>query len=343
MQSIEQIPLVCTVVLAYGSSPSDLIDCLESLRNQTGVRQSIGVIQNGAPNDLMTRIEERFQWIHLIRNGQNVGAAAGRNIGIAWAESCHPDYLFFADNDATFAPNALQELIHSARSNPQAGFLGCVLYRKNEPGVVFSAGARMHTPLIEDHLLVIDPTRQVIQVDFVGSGAMLVPVETIRQIGRMDEGLFVYYEDADWCLRGQKAGLDTLVVTASAAFHDVPRGKINPRHVYYTTRNRLVVARRHGFFASLRERSVLVQIFSNAVRLALADDDLALTCAFAYSVAVIHAWRGRLGRCPDAFDRRNDIFLEGRLRRRIRATRLWHLMRQIKHLAIRPFSAGHAA
>jgi GT2 family glycosyltransferase len=332
MNSPSKTPFVCSIVLAYGGTDG-LFQCLESLSAQ-GVTQQIAIVQNGAPESLLERIAELYPEVSLIRNGGNVGAAAGRNIGIKWAESYHPDYLFFVDNDASLALDALANLIRAARSNTDAGFLGCVIYRKYEPNVVFSAGALMRHPLFDEHISKFDPKLKSYEADFVGTGAMLVPFDIVKSIGYFDEGLFVNYEDADWCLRGKRMGLRTLVVTKAVAYHDVPRAKFNPRQIYYTTRNRLIVAHRNRLFLSFKEKPVWQGIWSHGFKLILADDDAALTCATAYWLAVLHFNRGRLGECPHWMNIPKDQFAETRIRRRLRNTAPWQLARRVKHILL---------
>ncbi len=322
-------PTVCTIVLAFGKT-DELVYCLESLRSQIGVHQQICVVQNGAPESLLDEIAESFPEVRLIRNGANVGAAAGRNIGIAWAEVVRPDYLFFMDNDATLAPNALEILIGVAQSNSEVGFLGCVIYRKYEPNIVFSAGALMRRPLFDDHICKFDSETKSFQVDFVGIGAMLVPSHVVQSVGYLDEALYLNDEDTDWCLRGKEAGLKTLVVTQAAAFHDIPRGKFNPRHVYYTTRNRLVVAKRHGYFNSLWQAPVLRSLLERSLKMLVSTDEAAWTCLLALWIGVMDFRRNRLGRCREWMETPRSELAEARLRRRLWASPVWGIARQFK-------------
>ncbi len=324
-------PAVCAVVLAHGS-PDDLKLCLSSLECQVGVQLQVALVQNGASDQLMNEVEVSHPTVKLIRNGENVGAAAGRNIGIRWASSVTPDFIFFADNDATFACTAIQELARYAGTHPEAGFLGCVVYRKYEPTKIFGAGGFLRPPLHDEHVLSVEQSLTALQVDFVGSGAMLVPARTVELIGGFDERLFVYDEDIDWCLRGRQVNLESVVVAHAAAYHDVPRGKFNPRLVYYRTRNRLTVAKRFGYIASIWNREVLRWILSSIVRMMLVGDDLAWSCAFAFGLAVLDFLRNRGGKCPRAFEQANDAYPEARARRAIQKTRAWQVARHLKHL-----------
>jgi GT2 family glycosyltransferase len=314
-------PLVGSVVVAFGS-PEDTIECLESLGGQADARQIITVVQNGAPEAAMDRFERLFPAIHSIRNGENIGASAGRNLGMRQAMQHNPDFLFFVDNDITLAPNALQELMRAAQDHPDGGFISCTVYLKYDREKILSAGAVMRPPLEDAHLLEVNPNLKTYEVDFVSSCAMLVPAAMVEQIGGMDERLFLWEEDVDWCLRGRQAGWKTIVVTSAAAYHDVrPEEKnLSPKHLYYFLRNRLVVAQRYGYLSSLWQRKVFYPLLLRFFSTLFARTDLSITRALAFMTAIFHFQQGRLGRCPAFLDQNNDAFWERRVRRRLKKT-----------------------
>jgi GT2 family glycosyltransferase len=314
-------PLVGSVVVAFGS-PEDTIECLESLRGQTDARQIITVVQNGAEEAAMDRFERLFPEIHTIRNGENMGAAAGRNLGMRQAMRHDPDFLFYVDNDITLAPNALQELLRAAQDHPDAGFISCIVYLKCDREKILSAGALMKPPLEDAHLLEINPDLKTYEVDFVSSCAMLVPATMAEQIGGMDERLFLWEEDVDWCLRGHQAGWKTIVVASATAYHDArPEEKnLSPKHLYYFLRNRLVVARRYGYLSSLWQKKVFYPLLLRFLNTLFAKTDLSITRAMAFMIALFHFRQGRLGRCPAFLDQNNDAFWERRVRQRLKKT-----------------------
>lgn len=328
------VPRVCSVVLAFGN-PNDLMQCLETLQAQVAIEHHIALIQNGAAEQTLDRIALEFPRVHLIRNGANAGAAAGRNLGMRWAAQLKPDYLFFGDNDATFAPDAIHQLVGAAQANPDAAIFGAVIYQKFESEKIFGAGAFFRPPFFDEHVVAIDPSVPCFPVDFIGTGAMLVRAGAALELENFDEGLIVYFEDTDWCLRARRLGLQTMVVTQAAAFHDVPRGKFNPRHIYYTTRNRLVVARRHAMFNSITDKRVLAWLMERSWKMFIADEEIAWTCLIAYWIAVWHYLLHRLGRCPKWMETPRDNLTEARVRRYLWSTPFWRAGRGLKRVISR--------
>lgn len=328
-------PLVVSIVLAFGAK-DQLMDCIKSLEYQVGIRQQIVVVQNGAESEMLDDLEHRFQNLATIRNGVNVGSAAGRNLGIRWAVKHHAEYLFFADNDATFAPDALSNLLAVTFKHPEIGFLSCVVWRKSDPRKIFTAGALIEPPLSTRHLYEEPVDSQMRNVDFAPSCALLVPVNTVKSIGLMDESLFVYDEDIDWCLNGKAQGFNTVVVSASAAYHDIHAGKmISPLRVYYGIRNRLVVFQRHNIIPESRKgvmKVMRILLHNWWYHQLLGKGELSVTCSYAYLLGILHSQFGRLGAAPLYLQKPNANFFEGRLRRWVMQSLIWRGYRMIKQV-----------
>ena len=56
-------------------------------------------------------------------------------------------------------------------------------------------------------------------VDWVSGAAMLVPRRVIEEVGALDEGFFLFWEDADWCHRIKDAGYAVWCVPAARVVH----------------------------------------------------------------------------------------------------------------------------
>jgi GT2 family glycosyltransferase len=65
------------------------------------------------------------------------------------------------------------------------------------------------------------------RVDFVQGAALLVRRDAVNAVGPLDEGFFMYFEEADWSYRMHQSGGETwLVPTASVTHH----GGTDPGH-----------------------------------------------------------------------------------------------------------------
>jgi GT2 family glycosyltransferase len=70
----------------------------------------------------------------------------------------------------------------------------------------------------------------------------------LERIGGLDEGYYLYAEDADWCVRARRAGYACLWAPRSVVRHRVSgsSGAASPFKAYHRTRGGLRLAARQG-------------------------------------------------------------------------------------------------
>jgi hypothetical protein len=85
-------------------------------------------------------------------------------------------------------------------------------------------------------------------VEFVSGCAMLVRRDVMNLVGMLDERFFLYYEEAEWCVRASKAGFNIFHVPQSRVWHKIKQETqdYTPHVVYYSGRNRLLFLRSCG-------------------------------------------------------------------------------------------------
>jgi hypothetical protein len=84
-------------------------------------------------------------------------------------------------------------------------------------------------------------------VDYISGCAILVKRPVIEQIGGLDERLFYYWEETDWCTRAREHGWKVLFAPQAKLWHKgVQRDyRPGPNVTYYNTRNRLLFLSKH--------------------------------------------------------------------------------------------------
>lgn len=113
----------------------------------------------------------------------------------------------------------------------------------------------------------------VAEVDASSGAAMLVPTDVVREVGLLDEGLYLYIEDVDWALRMRSAGFRVYVALAARLWHGIATssgGSDSPLVTYYHARNTFIVSARHapmrGPRAAVRHCEVLLANLIHALR-----------------------------------------------------------------------------
>ncbi len=235
------------VVLSWNGR-EDTLACLESLAGVDTV-----VVDNGSVDGSPEAVAERFPDVELIRAHVNLGFAAGNNVGIRRALDLGADWVVLVNNDATAAPDLSGALAAAAARHPDAGALAGKVYVDEPPDRLWYAGGNFEPRLgysgrvggagkRDDRSYAVE-----IDVDW-GTGALLaVSREAIDRVGLLDEELFAYVEDVDWCLRIRSAGLRVVFVPSARAWHRVSAstgGASSTTGLYYHCRNTLAVCER---------------------------------------------------------------------------------------------------
>lgn len=213
-----------------------------------------------------TKEGQTFQEIiKLIENKENLGFSAGNNVAIKYAMEDESDYVFLLNPDTTIKPDTLRILLDAEQSDSQIGIIGPkTLYpsgRCHLPKVTPSQGEAleesqgdriMYAGGILDWQNVKNYHQGMGEIDcgqydqfgetgFVSGAALFISRKVIEKIGFLDEKYFLYYEDADWCVRAKKAGFKIMYQPKAIVHHQESTAtkKGSPNYYYYFTRNRL--------------------------------------------------------------------------------------------------------
>ena len=257
-------------------------------------------VDNGSEDGSADAVAARFPDVELIRTGVNLGFSAGNNVGIRRALSGGADWVLLLNDDAVADPGLATALGAAADARPDAGVLACKVYFAEPPDVLMYAGGRVNLRLgysgRQDGFGERDDGRfdELRDVERATGAAMAVSRAAIERAGFLDEALFAYAEDLEWCVRIRNAGFAIVFVPAARVWHvgsASTGGLRSPTSLYYDTRNVIAVAERHdprGPVGAALRRGVVV-----ATHLLNARDASGAR-------AVVKGWRdarhGRLGR-----------------------------------------------
>jgi GT2 family glycosyltransferase len=157
------------------------------------------------------------------------------------------------NNDVTVAPDTLARLMGVLEKRPQVGVVTPVQVYMDDPTRVFALGAsvdrrtgavsRIQADAHIDSCL----DREPFYVDVAPGAAFLVRRQVLELVGFLDEAYFLYYEEADWCLRVRRAGYEIMAVPSAVIRHKVSAalGTTSPTVDYYTVRNRFRFIAQH--------------------------------------------------------------------------------------------------
>jgi hypothetical protein len=241
------------------------------------------IVDNLSPGDDADRLEAHLARIgdpraQLIRSERNGGYSASNNIAIKAMERLPwvPDVALLLNPDAEMIPGALVEMNRLLASNPKIGAVGARIRRPEGGGI--SAAFRFATPMIEfsnatgiglfaNRWPVMEPDMTEPQpVDWVTGAALLIRWEALEQIGSLDEGYFLYYDEIDFLLKMTRAGWEVWHDPQAEVLHSagastgisggMPRAGRMPGY-WFDSRNRYF-EKNHGWFYARRAAAAKV-------------------------------------------------------------------------------------
>jgi GT2 family glycosyltransferase len=240
-------PRVLIAVLAY-NSPETTAATLRSLRRQTGPDFRLLLLDNASDEHSVGRAAREFPGLEVRRLPENRGYTGGVNFALDLACEGGFDCLLLATHDVEVEPRALEYLLETAAARPDAGVVGGVELNVRTGEQRASAGgvySKWFSRLSWETAPRAEGTgpREV----FCVHGALLLLTRAALAAGvRMDEHLFMYFDEVDLGFRLREQGLRALVDRRVVFRHNRAPETFAPRVGRLMQRNRLYVARKHG-------------------------------------------------------------------------------------------------
>jgi GT2 family glycosyltransferase len=218
--TLDYKPKVSCIILNWNGW-RDTLECLDALRRCTYQPLEVIVVDNASTNDSVVRIHAAHPEITLLQSATNAGFAAGNNIGIRHALAHGSDYVWLLNNDTKPAPESLSALVATAMSDKKIGAVASVCYFAHAPSTIQAwAGSRINL-WIGYSRLITQPEGAIGRIDSLNGTSMLVTRSALADVGLLDEGFFLYWEDTEFCLRLRKNGWRIAAAPDSHVLHRV--------------------------------------------------------------------------------------------------------------------------
>jgi GT2 family glycosyltransferase len=214
------------------------------------------VIDNASEDGTVDAIREEYPQITVLENPTNLGYAGGNNRGLKYALEQGADYMLIVNSDTILPPNLIKELVRVASSSEDIGAVGAKNLKMDDSSTLWGAYIRVSY----NRLLVKvigqdrkDGPRYFVVRDVpgvIGCG-MLVSRKAVEDVGYIDEFLFGYHEDMDWCQRARLKGYRLVYAGTAYILHkgssstDTTQQRFLPMY-YFLARNTVIFARRYG-------------------------------------------------------------------------------------------------
>ncbi|MDD2823016.1 MAG: glycosyltransferase family 2 protein [Candidatus Daviesbacteria bacterium] len=221
-----------------------ILDCLESIyKNKPKVSFEIWVVDNCSTDQSVSLIKKHFPNVHLIESDKNLGFAGGNNLALKKASA--KNYLLL-NSDTLVKSNSLDNLVDFASSSDY-GICSCKLVYKNGAFQPNAGELPTFFPMffwisglddILEKVLFIKSYQardknyyfDKATVGWVSGSVMLVKDEVIKKIGLLDEAIFMYGEDVEYCFRANKAGFITGWTNSAEIIHIGGGSSTSPKY-----------------------------------------------------------------------------------------------------------------
>jgi len=211
-----------------------LLQCLQSVKKAIeGIETEVFVVDNASTDDSVKMLEEKFPWVNIIANTENVGFSCANNQAIKLAKG---KFVLLLNPDTIVGEEAFKKCIAFMEQTPDAGALGVKMI--NGQGEFLPESKRaLPVPTVAFykifglsklfpnskrfgtyHLKDLD-NNQTQSVEVLSGAFMFLRKDVLDKIGYLDETFFMYGEDIDLSYRIIKAGYKNYYLPETQIIH----------------------------------------------------------------------------------------------------------------------------
>lgn len=236
MSSRTSSPDATAIVVTYDSS-AHILRCLAALR-EAGL--AIRVVDNASTDDTSTIVARHHADVWLHDNDENVGFAAAVNQALAGVRT---GAVVLVNPDCVLTPGSVHILLQTLRDHPDAGIVGPRLVgpdgRTRISAHPFESWRTVVASRFGGSLLPVGVRRLFsgrkrraaydacradgpgppVAVDWLSGACLAVRTDLLTELGGLNDGYFLYYEDEELCLSAWRHGAGVLYQPAAQAMH----------------------------------------------------------------------------------------------------------------------------
>lgn len=228
-----------SVVVVSFNSEDRIFECLESLRFETRPGDQVLVVDNASSDKTVTKIEEEYPEVVIIRRDRNDGYAAAVNIGFEMSKS---PYVVVLNDDALLAQGCIDSCVRLLESNSSIGACQPRIMLRDDKERVNSRGNEANILFVgwpDGYTSPPDPRDKLRRIPFASGAVMVVSKRCFRSIGGFDKSYFMYGEDVDFGLRAFLLGWEIVYNPEATAFHKYSF-LAPPKKLFLLERNRIL-------------------------------------------------------------------------------------------------------
>jgi len=253
-----------SIIIVNFNTRELLRQCLQSLYNTTrNVNFEVHVVDNDSSDGSTEMVKKEFPQVKLIENKRNEGFSRANNKAIPRTKG---RYVLLLNSDTVVLIQELYKMVAFMDERREAGVVGCKLINKDGnlqlsaawfPSLAKAFFGGEFVPKALGRLLGMErfpgqtylttmSHEEIQDVDWVCGACLMVRKAVIEDVGLLDEKLFMYGEEIDWCFRIKKAGWKVMYYPNAKIVH-YQRGSTKIRSQFELAMLRLVFSERYVY------------------------------------------------------------------------------------------------
>lgn len=231
--------VVITVNYNNGEITKECIRSFAKVCNKN-IDLSFIVVDNGSTEEASLLLEKDLPNVKFIYSTSNLGFAGGNNLGIKLALKNGADYVLLINNDAVI--NECNFLIDILKV--KADIVSPLVKYLYKGKTAYDYGGKVDKIFGRNSHLHFLPNKTP---DYFSGVCLLINTKVFKKTGLLDDKYFLYYEDADFCLRAKKHGFKLGFCPESSIFHNLSTSanKFGKRKTYILANSHLRFCTRH--------------------------------------------------------------------------------------------------
>ncbi len=254
-----------------------LEQCLHSVQKAIGgIRAEVFVVDNNSVDGSVTEIRQKFPWVRLIVNKENLGFSKANNQAIRQSAG---RYVLLLNPDTVVEEDTFRKCLDFMETRPDAGALGVKMI--DGKGAFLPESKRaLPTPVVsfykmfglsalfphskrfgKYHMGHLDKD-QTHRVEVLAGAFMFLRKEVLDRTGLLDESFFMYGEDIDLSYRITLAGYQNYYFPETTIIHykgeSTKKGSLNYVRMFYQAM--IIFAGKHFTSRKARTFSTLIRI-----------------------------------------------------------------------------------
>ena len=229
--------------------------CIHSILSCKNSNFKIILVDNESNQEKVKNFIHRDK-IEIIQNKKNEGFSRANNIGINYAIKKNYDYVLIINNDTIVEKNLIEVLLKTAQAKKLSAVQPLILSFNRKK--IWNAGGKINyffgNFITEKKLGGFLDSSNYLTEWFTGC-CCLFKTKVFKDVGKLDERFFAYYEDVDFSIRLKKYGYKIGFTSKTQIYHhesfssisfNSKGGKLSPYVHYLNIRNHIFILKKHS-------------------------------------------------------------------------------------------------